>query len=396
MEGLRVLEEAKAMKAWLVEKRRWLHRHPEPGLEERETADYIQAVLAELGIPSSRSGTAVIGLVEGKPGPRTVAIRADIDALPIEELRQSDYRSEKPGMMHACGHDAHAAILLGAARWLSEHRADFAGKVKLLFQPAEETVGGAKTMVKEGCLEDPHVDAVIGLHVMPYLAVGEVELKKGALCGCSTTLDIQVRGKGGHGAYPETGIDAVLIAANLVTALDSLVARAVSPLDHAVLGVGTIQGGSRSNIIAEEVSMKATLRAALTPTRDLLIEKARALVEGIPAAFGGRGSMEVSYGYEALINHDAVVDILAQTAEDILGKSSIRWKEKPSMGVEDFSFFIKDRPGAFFHLGCGNPAAGIDAALHSSTFDIDEDCLPLGVAMHVAAARRLLEKDVAA
>ncbi|HPE88341.1 MAG TPA: M20 family metallopeptidase, partial [Spirochaetales bacterium] len=371
------------IRPWLVETRRTLHRRPELGLEEERTADFIETRLEEMGVERERRGTAVVGIVRGARPGRTVALRADIDALPIREETGAEYASEVDGVMHACGHDAHATILLGAARWFAERRAELAGNVKLLFQPAEETVGGAATMIADGCLEDPRVDYVLGLHVMPYLPVGRVETRKGALNGSSTDLRVVVRGLGCHAAYPERGVDAVMIAAQVVTALHTLVSRSVSPLESAVLTIGAIQGGTASNVVADEVTMRATLRTASDEVRDLLVDKARAIVEGVPAALGGSGSLGVAYGYAALVNDPDVVDVVAAAAEDILCPGNLEWKERPSMGVEDFSFFCKERPGAFYHLGCGNAGRGISAPLHSSTFDIDEDCLPLGVAMQV-------------
>jgi len=380
------------IRPWLVETRRTLHRRPELGLEEERTADFIETRLEEMGVERERRGTAVVGIVRGARPGRTVALRADIDALPIREETGAEYASEVDGVMHACGHDAHTTILLGAARWFAERRSELAGNVKLLFQPAEETVGGAATMIAEGCLEDPRVDYVLGLHVMPYLPVGRVETRKGALNGSSTDLRVVVRGLGCHAAYPERGVDAVMIAAQVVTALHTLVSRSVSPLESAVLTIGAIQGGTASNVVADEVTMRATLRTASDEVRDLLVDKARAIVEGVPAALGGSGSLGVAYGYAALVNDPDVVDVVAAAAEDILCPGNLEWKERPSMGVEDFSFFCKERPGAFYHLGCGNAGRGISAPLHSSTFDIDEDCLPLGVAMQVSCALRLLER----
>jgi len=390
MDPKSIREAAEALKPWLVETRRHIHMNPELGLEERQTADFIQATLSSLGIESERKGTAVVGLVRGKLPGGVVALRADIDALPLDEANEVEYKSRRPGAMHACGHDAHATILLGAARFFAERRDALRGTIKLLFQPAEETVGGAATMISSGCLENPRVDYVLGLHVMPYLPVGVIEAKKGALNGSSCTLRIAVRGKGAHGAYPDLGIDAVLAASSVVVALNSVVSRNVSPLESAVLTVGTIRGGKASNVIADEVRMEATLRSTSPQVRDAMIARIKAIVEGVPASFGGSGELEVEYGYEALINDDASVDVVVRAAEAVLGPGSIRWKEKPSMGVEDFSFFLKERPGAFYHLGCGNEERGIRSPLHSNTFDIDEDCLPLGVAIQAAAALEFL------
>jgi len=384
MKAKRIVEDVGKLQGWMLEVRRELHRNPELGLEEFDTARLIERELTALGIEYQRWDTAVVGLIRGEgegEGP-TVALRADMDALPIQEETGLPFASTRPGRMHACGHDAHTTILLGAARWLKENQGALRGNVKLLFQPAEETVGGAATMVERGCLENPTVDYVFGLHVMPYLPVGRVETRRGALNGCSTTLDITVRGKGGHGAYPETGIDAVLTASHVVVGLNNLVARYVSPLESAVITVGTIQGGSTSNVIAEEVRMSATLRATTDQIRDLLVERVRAVVEGVSGAYGGTGKVDVSYGYAALVNDDEAVDMVDRVSRALLGDGSLIWKEKPSMGVEDFSFFTRDARGAFYHIGCAVPG-GENAPLHSSRFVLNEDCLAVGAAMQV-------------
>jgi amidohydrolase len=382
MKSKRIIEEVGRLQDWMVEVRRELHRNPELGLEEFDTARLLERELTALGIGYERWDTAVVGLIQGEEDGPTVALRADMDALPIQEKTGLPFASTRPGRMHACGHDAHTTILLGAGRWLMENRGILKGNVKLFFQPAEETVGGAATMVERGCLENPKVDYVFGLHVMPYLPVGRVETRKGALNGCSTTLDMTVRGKGGHAAYPEKGIDAILIAAHVVVGLNNLVARYVSPLDSAVLTVGTIMGGSTSNVIAEEVRMSATLRATTDPIRDALVERVKAVVEGVSAAYGGSGTVDVTYGYAALVNDDEAVDMVEEVSRGLLGDGSLVWKEKPSMGVEDFSFFQKDTPGAFYHLGCAVPG-GENASLHNPRFVLNEDCLAVGAAMHV-------------
>ena len=386
MDRSNLLAEAKGMKAWLVGLRREFHAWPELGLEEHKTATRIEQTLNELGIEHTRLGTAVVALVRGAKAGPTIALRADMDALPIQEATGLPFASQVDGVMHACGHDAHVTIALGAARWFAEHRNLLAGNIKLLFQPAEETVGGADSMIRAGCMDNPKVDLVLGLHVMPYLPVGRIETKKGALNGCSTTLKGVIHGKGGHGAYPETAIDAVYIAAQVVVGLNALVSRYVSPLESAVLSIGTINGGSRSNIVAEEVHFSATLRTTSDAVRDAMVDRARQVVEGVSTAFGGSGELQVSYGYAALVNHDKAVDLVARAATQLLGPDSLVWKEKPSMGVEDFSFFIRETPGAFYHLGCGVAGNEKPAPLHSAQFMLDEDCLPVGVAMQVAAA----------
>jgi amidohydrolase len=392
MDAKAIQNAASDMRSWLVDTRRKLHMCPELGKRENATSELLSGWLTELGIAHRRTATAIVGLVEGsRPGP-TIGLRADIDALPVTEENELPYRSRNTGVMHACGHDAHMTVLLGAGKFFAGHRESLAGNVKLFFQPDEEGDGGAEPMIRDGCLENPRVDRVIGLHVMPYLPAGSIELKKGVLNGSSTTLRITIRGRGAHGAYPEQGIDAVLIAANVVTALNSLVARYVSPLDQAVITIGTISGGVRANIIAEEVKMVATMRTTSDAVRDALVTRARAIVEGLAASYGGSGSLDVRYGYKALVNDEATVDTVAEVAAELLGRESVHWKEKPSMGVEDFSYFAAERPGAFYHLGCGNEARGINAPLHTSRFTIDEDCLVTGVEMQVGVTLRLLEK----
>lgn len=386
------LAAARELQPWLVGIRRRLHMNPELGREEHATADAIEGWLDELKIPHRRTGTAIVGLVSGEDPGRTVALRADIDALPIQEIEGREYRSKCDGRMHACGHDAHTTILLGAARVLSERKDQFAGSVKLLFQPAEETDGGAEGMIQDGCLEDPHVERIYGLHVMPYLPVGSVEIKKGVLFGSSATLTVRIHGRSAHGAYPETGIDAVLIAANVATALNTLVSRCISPLDPAVLTIGTIHGGTASNILASDVEMRATLRTTSDTVREALLARIHTVVEEIPKAYGGSGELAVSYGYGALVNHDAAVEEVEAVAQALLGPQRVLWKEHPTMAVEDFSFFLKARPGAFYHLGCGNPERGITAPLHSAAFDIDEDCLVYGTALQAALALTYLQE----
>lgn len=390
MERIDTLTAARGMEAWLVELRRSLHKIPEPGLEEFETQTRICAVLDELRIPYEKRRTSVVALVEGaKPG-KVVGVRADMDALPVVEPEGRIYRSCHDGYMHACGHDAHMTVALGAARLFAERRDRLEGSVKFLFQPAEETTGGAADMIADGCLESPHVDYVIGCHVMPNIPAGAVELKHGALNGASDVLDIVVEGKGAHAAYPDTGIDAIMISAKVLDALHAVVSRYVSPLSEAVVTIGTIEGGTRNNIIADKVVMRGTIRTTDPVVREVVGERVASIVSGIPASLGGAGKAEIIHGYAALINHDWVVDLIAEEAAAILGSDKVYWKEKPSLGVEDFSFFLRERPGAFYHLGCGNPAKGITGALHARDFDIDESCLPVGVAMHGAITQALL------
>lgn len=375
----------------LVAIRRKIHSHPELGFEEFETQKLIIETLDSWGIPCERSvGTGVVALVEGKPGP-CVGIRADMDALPIDEATDLPFKSKIKGKMHACGHDVHTTILLGAAYVLNKIKNNLNGSVKFFFQPAEETSGGALPMIEEGCLEDPKVDGVLGLHVMPYYDAGYVELKYGQLNASSDYVKIVIKGKSGHGAYPDLGVDAIYIASQVVTGVQSLVSRSTSPLDSVVFSIGKFHGGERPNIICDNVVLEGTLRTLNLETRKRMKDQLKSLVQGICLGHGAEVEIEIQEGYEPLINNTRVVDVLFETAKDLLGEDKIKFKEHPSLGVEDFSFFSNRVPGAFFHLGCGDSMNGKSASIHNEYFDVDESCMKTGVMMEVEATLRLLK-----
>lgn len=384
---------AEEMDSWLREVRRDFHMHPELGYSEFRTSEKIKEYLAGFGVEYTtyEGSTCIVGLVRGGYPGKTVAIRADMDALPITESSSCGYKSLNEGVMHACGHDAHMAILLGTARYFAGIRNELHGNVKFFFQPAEESDGGAKDMIESGCMKNPDVDYVTGLHVMPYLPCGMVETKYGALNAASDVINITINGKASHGAYPSDGVDAVVIAAQVISALQTVVGRNVSPLDSVVFSIGTINGGTARNIIADSVKMSAILRTVNEDTRAAVKRKIRDIVSGVSASLGGSGEAEILEGYAALINDSEVVDIITETAGKLLGRDKVVIKEKASLGVEDFSFFINASKGAFYHLGCGNAGKGISASLHTNGFDIDEDCLHIGVMLHAAIACRILE-----
>lgn len=380
----------------MIEIRRDLHRHPELSEHEHETAARVSRLLTAWGIEHETgvADTGIVAIVRGKKDGPTVAARADMDALPLEEDKTRAYCSQNPGVMHACGHDVHTTILLGAARLMKEMENELAGNVKFFFQPAEETVGGGDRMVKEGCCKNPDVDYTIGLHVQPYMDAGNIELAYGKLNASCDTVHITVHGKSGHGAYPDRGIDAVVAAAGVVSGLQTLVSRNISPLNNAVLTIGTIHGGTKSNIVADEVKMTGTLRTLDPETRAFAAERIRTLVDGIAQGYGCTAEVEIEWGYASLINTDAVVDLMREKAEKILGSEHIFMKKQPSMGGEDFSYFIDGsrKGGAFYHLGCGNAEKGITAGLHNRGFDVDEDCIPLGIRLQAEFLLELLKK----
>lgn len=382
----------KEIAQWTKVIRRDFHMFPELGTNEHRTAKKIEEYLKELGIEHKRvADTGIIGTIVGsKPG-KAVAIRGDIDALPIEEVEGREYGSKNKGVMHACGHDAHAAILLGTARALNEMKGRLSGSVKLLFQPAEETVGGAERMVDEGAMEG--VDVVIGLHVMSYKETGSVELKYGKMNASSDSVKISILGSSSHGAYPHMGIDSIVMAGQVISSLQTLVSRNVSPHENVVLSFGKITGGTQGNIIADKVELTGTLRTTDEKIRKESKERIVSIVEGVCSGMGGIGRVEIEPGYMSLNNTNSVVDVFRESATKILGEENIGYKELPSLGVEDFSFFIDaaKNGGGYYHLGCGNKKKGITAPAHNSRFDIDEDCLEIGIKLQVENTLKLLE-----
>ncbi len=386
MDDLQLKALIEAQKDWIINMRRKLHRIPEDGFQEFKTQKVIMDALDEIGIAYTTERTWVIALIEGDHPGKTVAIRADMDALPLTEPEGCPFRSEHEGMMHACGHDAHVAMALGAAKVLHSLRDQLHGRVKFLFQPAEESIGGAEPMVQAGVMENPHVDRVYGLHVMPNLPVGTIETRFGTLNASTDTVKLTIRGKAGHGAYPEQGTDAVVCAAQVITALQSIVARNVSPLQSAVLTIGVIEGGTAQNIICDEVRMRGTLRTANAELRAMMKQRIQDITQNISAGMGCTARAEIIPGYAALVNSNDEVARIKRVASRLFGADHVVDKAAPSMGGEDFSFFCDCAPGAFFHVGCVAPEWMPAPPLHSKDFHIDENCLTIGAMMHVALA----------
>ena len=375
-----LLAMARQIGPWTVETRRALHRIPEPGFMEFKTQALIRNALDALGIPCETHRTWVVATIPGgAPGP-TVALRADMDALPLTEPEGCAFRPEHEGWMHACGHDCHMAVQLAAARLLQGMRDSLRGNVRLLFQPAEETVGGAEPMVAAGVMEG--VDAVYGLHLQPYMTVGQIDTRPGCLNGSTDEVHIAVRGVSGHAARPEQTVDAIVCAAQLITLLQTVVSRSASPLLPAVLSMGTIHGGSAQNVICDSVEMRGTLRTADPRLRAHLKERIRAICEGIGAACGATVELEIVTGYDALINTPAEAGRVLRIGSALLGAGNALTREAPSMGGEDFAYYVEKAPGAFWHLGCSSQLPA--PTLHSRDFVPDERCLPIGVAMQCA------------
>lgn len=395
-----VKQQAVFMEEELISIRRRLHACPELGTTEIKTSALIMEYLRQWEIPFvfPVADTGIVATIQGEMGANcarklpVVALRADIDALPLQEDKSRPYCSQNDGVMHACGHDAHTAIALGVAHFLKQHEREWGGIVKIFFQPAEETIGGAERMVNEGCMENPHVDYVIGLHMMPTLEYGEVELRYNDLNAASDELSILIHGKSSHCSHPEQGLDAIVMASAVIQNLQTVISRSLPPLKNAVLSMGTIEGGTAHNIIADQVKLTGTLRTTDNALRRHLLERIRCIVEETCSAYGGTGEFIIHPGYDALVNDNEIVDVIKEAAARRLDLAHIHFKEHPSLGVEDFSFFLNKASGAFYHLGCACKEKGITAPLHSSNFDIDERALALGFELQTSIVGRLLRR----
>ena len=378
----------------VVELRRTIHRHPELGFEEQQTQALVERELDALGIEHRRvAQTGVVGVIRGgKPG-KVVGLRADMDALPITEKSGEPFSSEVPGKMHACGHDAHTAMLLGAARVLGGMRAELHGSVVLLFQPAEEGPGGAEPMIAQGALDDPNVDAVAMLHVDHRLPAGTIGVTPGPVNASADELYVTVRGRGGHGAYPHTAADAIPAACAMVGALQTIASRETDPLKSVVVTIGTINGGYRNNVIADEVQMTGTLRAHDPEIRNALESRVRRIVDGVAEAYGVKAEVQINYGYPPVVNNVALAENFSRYMKT---HSSLNVERPmPTMGAEDFAYFAQRVPGVHVRLGIRNEGTGAVHSGHSPEFRIDEDALPVGVQTLVAFARSVGSGEVA-
>ena len=376
-----------------IELRRAIHRRPELGFEERETQALIERELTALGIEHRRvAGTGVVGVIRGgKPG-RVVGLRADMDALPVTEDSGEACASEIAGKMHACGHDAHTAMLLGAARVLHDDRANLAGSVVLLFQPAEEGPGGALPMIEAGALADPRVEAVAMLHVDVRIPTGTIGVTPGAVNAAADEFHLTFRGQGGHGASPHKSIDAIPCAAAAVLALQNIAARETDPLASIVVTIGTIEGGYRNNIIADRVALTGTIRTHDPAIRDAAEAKVRRIVDGVAAAYGARAELNVIRGYPPVVNDEGLAT--AFTAYARAGGFTVE-RLPPTMGGEDFAYFAQRVPGLLVRLGIYDEGVGSVHSGHSPQFRLDERAIPTGIGTLVAFARGVGDGSVA-
>lgn len=377
------MKEALLIKDEIIDLRRKIHRHPEIGKTEVETQKLVEGYLQRLGIKTKRTaGTGVLGLLEGGSPGSTVGLRADMDALRIQEKTGVPYASEYPGIMHACGHDAHTAALLGTAKILAGCRKELPGNVKFFFQPDEEGDGGAAAMIAEGGLENPKVDAMFGAHVTPEIPVGHMGIRPGKSYAASNPFDIIIRGFGSHGARPHKGIDAIVIACQVVDALQLYISRETDPLDSAVITVGTFHGGAQRNAICDEVTITGIIRTLGPEKRKKTVEAVRRITEGIVQAFGAKADIIIQESYPGVVNDPAMTKFAGDSIARLLGADKLIAVENPSMGTEDFGIFLEHVPGCFYQAGVANPAKTPTVSLHNSQFNIDEDALPLLSAVH--------------
>jgi amidohydrolase len=375
-------EQAKALKPEIVKLRRDLHRFPELAFEETRTAEIVAQTLSGLGlkVESGVGRTGVVGLLEGdRPGP-AVLVRADMDALPIDEENQVDYASTSPGKMHACGHDGHTSIALAAARMLNEQRESLRGKVKFIFQPAEETGKGAEAMINDGALDDPRPAVSLGLHLWNDLRVGTVSVTPGPCMAAADDWRCVITGRGGHGAAPHQTRDPIVAAAQIITALQSIVSRNISPLETGVITVGRVNGGDAFNVIPPTVELKGTIRAFNSDIHSLLRRRLREICEGVAASLQCQAELSIDQMTLAVDNDAALSARVAGFAAELLGAENVI-DDVRTMGSEDMSYFMDEIPGCFFFIGSANPDRDLVHPHHSPHFDFDEDALVIGAAL---------------
>jgi amidohydrolase len=381
----------------VIADRRHLHENPELGFQEFKTAEFVRQRLEALGVEDIRTGinkTGVTGLVRGTadgPG-RNVLVRADMDALPILEENEVDYKSQTDGVMHACGHDAHTAILLGLARVLTDRKDQFSGTVKLLFQPAEELPpGGAKGMIEEGVLNDPPIEAVFGLHMSQGDPVGKISVGSGPVMAAADGFKIVIQGKGGHAAYPSENIDPVVIGAQIVVALQSLVSRETDPMESAVLSTCVFNAGDAFNVIPDTAELAGTVRTFKPEVRDHMEKRIGEVATGIAEAM--QATVEVTYtrGYPATVNDEAMTQLAREAAIEVVGEENVI-ELKPKMGAEDFSYFLEQKPGSYFFVGSNNEERGLTWGHHHPKFDIDEESLAAGLGTMATSVLKYLTR----
>lgn len=384
----------------LVEWRRQIHQKPELGFQEQLTSEFVAKKLQEWGIEHQTgiAKTGIVAIVQGQGETsntnlteKVLAIRADMDALPIQELNEVPYRSQHDGVMHACGHDGHTAIALGTAYYLQQHRKEFCGTVKFIFQPAEEGPGGAKPMIEAGVLKNPDVDAIIGLHLWNNLPLGTAGVRAGALMAAVESFKCTIFGKGGHGAMPHQTIDSVVVAAQIVNAIQTIVARNVNPIESAVVTVGELHAGTKGNIIADTARMSGTVRYFNPAFADFFKQKVDDIIAGVCQAHGASYDLDYWSLYPATINDAGMAKLVSSVAEEVVEPLLGVVPECQTMGGEDMSYFLQQVPGCYFFLGSANSEKNLTYPHHHPRFDFDETALAMGVEIFVRCVERFFK-----
>lgn len=386
--------EQRRLYEWLSRMRRDFHMHPETAFNEVRTTTRIKEELTGLGVTLLETPdleTGAVGLIECGTGGKTLGLRADIDALTMTELNKTPYKSIFEGRMHACGHDAHTAILLGVAKTVVESGLDreINGKIKLIFQPAEETVSGAKEMIKSGVLEDPPLDRIVCLHVWPEMPVGRLGFYHGVSHAGADRLELEILGKGSHGAMPEQGADPIVAGAHFVTAVQSIISRSLGAVESGVVTVGVFESGTAENIIPEKAVLRGTIRSLTDRTRETIINRITDIATGLEKTFGVGVKCEIKRSTPPCVNDNDVTEALFRSASKIVGRENLEYL-KPTMGAEDFGMFSQQVPGSVIKLGCSNTERGLTGTLHSPYFDMDEAALPIGVEVMIQAIKDYL------
>lgn len=370
------------LKSQLVACRHYLHQNPELSTEEYETQAYILQFLEAEGIECTKMGdTGVIGTITGAKAGKVIALRADMDALPVMEQTGANFCSKKEGVMHACGHDGHMAILLFAAKLINQNKSSLKGAVRLIFQPAEENIGGAERMIEEGCLNNPTVEEIYGLHLWGAYPTGEVRTKSGPIMATNNEIRITITGKSGHGAMPHQGIDSITVTAHFLSAIQTIVSRNTSPFASSVVTFGTIEGGTAPNVIAPSVKLRGTIRSMSDADKALLVKRIDEILKGTCQAFACSGELEVvkEGAYITLVNDREKTEKVLRLACELVGEQNVG--EAYTMGAEDFSYYAKAVPACYFFVGAGNEEKGIIYPQHHSKFDLDDDALLIGTEM---------------
>ena len=376
----------------IVEWRRTLHQKPELGFQEQITAGFIHQKLDSWGITHQTgiAKTGIVATIAGRSPGKVLAIRADMDALPVQEANDVPYKSQHDGKMHACGHDGHTAIALATAYYLSKHQNDFCGTVKFIFQPAEEGPGGAKPMIEEGVLKNPDVDAIIGLHLWNNLPLGTVGVRDGALMAAVECFRLSILGKGGHGAMPDQTVDSIIVASQIVNALQTIVSRNVNPLDSAVVTVGELHAGTALNVIADTARMSGTIRYFSPELETLIGKRLEAIIAGVCQMHGATYDLNHWQLYPPTVNNSEIAELVRSVAVQVVETPVGVVPECQTMGGEDMSFFLQQVPGCYFFLGSANPEKGLAYPHHHPRFDFDETALGMGVEIFVRCVEKYL------